>query len=263
MSPLEYVPTPPNKEGDFRISPSAFADFVSYPHRWYTSQVLGEKGFQYSTSTVIGTCVHYCAEQIAKEIPVDTKVINEYIDSLEIHEDYDPEVVKSSYIAMAETLVNDYVNENSFLYVEHAVVSEIAEGFCVAGKADAIQGDETDAMLVDYKTYNSKSKPKSIPAAYRYQLLVYAYALRKMGIIVNRIRLVYVNRNIDGGISDKTGKPLKSYPPELTILTETIEDEDIEFIKSMLDLAVDSVNAAKAHPELTHVIFHDPRLKVA
>lgn len=262
MSPLEYVPTKTKNEGDFRISPSAFAEFITHPYKWYRSQVLEEKEFQYSTSTVIGTCVHYCAEQIAKDIPVDVKVINEYIDSLERHEDYDPQVVKDSYIAMAETLVNDYVNENSFLHVEHAVVSEVSKGFCIAGQADAIQGTPEDAMLVDYKTYNSKTKPKSIPIHYRYQLLVYAYGLSKMGIKVNRIRLVFVNRHIDGGVSEKTGRPLKSYPPEITVLTEVIEDDSLVFIKSMLDLAVESVEAAKKHPELTHVIFHDPRLKV-
>ena len=72
---------------------------------------------------------------------------------------------------------------------------------------------------------------------------------------------MYINRQIDGGISDKTGKPLKSYPPEVTVLTETITQEDLDFIGSLLELCVDTVEASKLHPELTHVIFHDPRLR--
>ena len=44
---------------------------------------------------------------------------------------------------------------------------------------------------------------------YKYQLLCYAYIYTKQGVDIDRIRLVYVNRPIAGGISEKTGKPLK------------------------------------------------------
>jgi len=116
-------------------------------------------------------------------------------------------------------------------------------------------------MVVDYKTYNSKTAPKTIPSHYKYQLLVYVWVLLKKGYNPTRIRLVYINRNIDGGVSDKTGKPLKSYPPTTTVLTEVITQEDIDFIDGLLNLAVDSIEAWKKYPELVHVIFHDPRLK--
>ena len=70
-----------------------------------------------------------------------------------------------------------------------------------------------------------------------------------------------MNRNIDGGMSEKTGKPLKSYPPEVTVLVESITEEDIEFIDGLLDLCADSVLAGQEFPELLHVIWNDPRLK--
>lgn len=260
-SPLSYKPTEV-PEGHFRISPSRFSEFVSKPYQWYREVVLGEDGFNYSTASVIGTCVHWCAEQIAKKMPVEKSVINEYIRSLEDHEDYDKAVVEEAYLPMAETLVNDYVLENQFLAVEMPVVANIRDKYSVAGTLDALQGDKQDCMVSDYKSYNSKTKPKAIPMHYRYQLLVYAWALIKNGYNVTRIRLIYVNRHIDGGISEKTGKPLKSYPPEVTVLTEQITQEDIDFIDGLLNLCVDSVEAAEKHPELRHVIFHDPRLKV-
>lgn len=262
-SPLDYVSAPLAEGCHFKISPSAFPQFVSYPHNWYRTEVADGEGFSHNTSSVIGTCVHYIAEQVSIGEHPDKKVIEDYIDSWEVTDDYDPEVVKAQYVLMAETLINYYVMEHNFLEVEKSYSSEIKNGFCVSGTFDRLEGTKEDTLLVDYKTYNSKTKPKTIPASYRYQLLTYAWMLKSHGYNVKRIRLVYVNRNIDGGVSEKTGKPLKSYPPEVTILTETIEESDLEFIKGLLELAVDSVEAAKAHPELLHVIFHDPRLKIS
>ncbi len=262
-NPLEYVPTPIPEGGLMNFSPSQFAKFIQAPHNWYRSEVMKEEGFSHNTSSVIGTCVHYCAEQVANGEMVDTNIIEEYVRSLEVHEDYDPEVVLAHYTAMAERLVNDYVLQNldNFLEVESTHQTDLKSGYYVGGKLDVIQGVKTDCMPVDYKTYNSKTKPKAIPQHYKYQLLVYAFILKQLGYNPERIRLVYVNRHIEGEISEKTGKKLKSYPPEVTVLTETITQEDFDFIEGLLDLAVDSVEAAKAHPELLHVIFHDPRLK--
>lgn len=260
-NPLAYVPAPIPEDCHFKFSPSAFAKFITTPHSWYRSEVLGEDDFSHNTSTVLGTIVHYCAEMVSTNQDVDTVLIDDYIDSLEIHDEYDPDVVRHHYVAMAEELVNSYVLEHSCAEAEMQVAAEVRDGYAAAGTIDRIEGSKQDCMIVDYKTYNSKTKPKALAQHYKYQLMVYAWILSRLGWNVTRIRLVYINRNIDGGISEKTGKPLKSYPPEVTVLTETITTEDFDFIYSLLDLAVDSCEAAKEHPELTHVIFHDPRLK--
>lgn len=260
-NPLAYVPAEVPDDCVFKISPSAFSKFIDSPHSWYASEVLGNKEFSHNTSTVIGTIVHYCAEMVARQEEVNIGDIEEYINSFEIHEDYDPVEVRLQYPSMAETLVNDYVLQHEFLEVETQHVVELIDKFYAGGTLDRLEGIKEDCMIVDYKSYNSKTKPKVIPSHYRYQLLVYAYILRILGYIPNRIRLVYINRNIDGGISEKTGKPLKSYPPEVTELTETITEEDFDFIEGLLKLSVDSIKATQKHPELTHVIWHDPRLK--
>lgn len=247
----------------FKISPSQFSKFIDSPHVWYREAILKEVGFTHSTSSVLGTVVHYCAEQVAKGEEVNKKEIEEYVYSHEITDDFDPDVVIHQYPGMAMCLVNDYVlqNVNNYLEVESQHYALVRDRFYAGGTLDVLQGTKDDCMIVDYKTYNSKTTPRSIPAYYKYQLLVYAFILIKNGYNVTRIRLVYVNRNIDGGVSEKTGKPLKSYPPQVTVLTEVITAEDIEFISSLLHLCVDTVRAGDEYPELRHVIYHDPRLR--
>jgi len=261
-NPLIYTPATVPDDAVFKISPSSFAKFIQEPHNWYQSEVLKKNPFTHNTSTVIGTIVHYCAEMVAQGEVVDTNIIDEYIDMLDIHDDYDPAIVRMQYPMMAECLVNYYVLEHEFLEVETQHMIELIDKYFAGGTIDRLEGTKEDCMIVDYKTYNSKTKPRAIPAYYKYQLLVYAYILRRLDYNVTRIRLVYVNRNIDGGTSEKTGKPLKSYPPEVTELTEMITEEDFDFIEGLLELAVDSIKATKKHPELTHIIWHDPRLRV-
>ena len=245
------------------ISPSSFSTFVERKHLWYRQNVLGLDKFEGSTSSVLGTIVHGVAAAIAQEKPVDRDSILEYVGDNEHLEDFSSEAVLSNYSAMSEALVNGYVLPNMHNYLETETVhcASLGDGVYVSGTLDVLEGEKDDCCITDYKTYNSKSKPRVIPQGYRYQLLVYAYMLSKTGYKPTRIKLVYVNRNIDGGISEKTGKPLKSYPPEITELVEEITSEDLEFIEGLLYLCKDSVEASKKYPELSHVIWNDPRLK--
>lgn len=263
MNKLDYTTPALPKGAKLKISPSSFAKFIQQPHNWYRSQVLNEDPFTHSTSTVIGTIVHYCAEMVSKGEMVDKKEIEAYIDQFDLHDDYDPAVVRHQYPMMAEELVNSYVLEHDMIEAETQHLLDIGDGYYAGGTLDRLEGEIKECMIVDYKTHNSKTKPKTIPAHYKYQLLVYASVLSHKGYTPTRIRLVYVNRNIDGGVSEKTGKPLKSYPPEVTIVTETITQEDIDFIESQMELCVDSMEATAKYPELTAVIWHDPRLKAA
>ena len=260
---LDYVPSAVPEGCKVRISPSSFGTFIERPWAWYRQQVLGLDKFQYSTSSVIGTIVHYVAEQVALDVEVDEAEIEAYIEQHEENEDYCRDTVRLNWYAMASELVNTYTlpNQGNILEVEQMVCSEVAGGIFGAGTFDLLEGTKEDCMLVDYKSYNSKTKPKTITSLYRYQLLVYVWILRKLGYNVTRIRLVFINRNIDGGISEKTNKPLKSYPPEVTVLTETILPADEEFIESQLQLCTETLEASEKHPELRHVIWHDMRNK--
>ena len=151
-NPLVYTTPEIPEGGKFKISPSSFAKFIESPHIWYRSQVLKEDEFTHSTSTVIGTIVHYCAEMVSKEEMVDQKVIDEYIDMLEINDNYDPNAVRQHYPAMAECLVNYYVLERDMLEAETKHIVDIGKGYFVGGTIDRLEGDKSDCMLVDYNT---------------------------------------------------------------------------------------------------------------
>lgn len=258
---LDYVSTPIPDYGVFKISPSSFSKFVERPHQWYREEVLKEDKFTYNTASVLGSIVHYCAEQVAKDKEVDLDEIEKYIDKHKVNDDYNPHIVRDQYRNMAECLVNNYTLGREFLEVEKQVCTELKDGVFAAGTLDILEGEKSDCLLGDYKTYSSKTKPKVIAQNYKYQLLVYAWILKQLGYNVTRVRLIYINRHIEGEISEKTGKQMKSYPPEVTVLTETIDQSDLDFIESLMHLAVDSIQASSNHPELTHVIWHDPRLK--
>lgn len=267
MNPLEYdhkkeyLP----KDCKINISPSGFAKFIARKHQWYREVILKEDGFMGSTSSVLGTVVHYIAECVGTEVDVDMEAIEEYVESNKGLEDFSADTVNENYEMMATELVNSYVlpNMGNYLEVESVFMASLGNGIYTSGKLDVLEGTKEDCCVVDYKTYSSKSTPKSIPMDYKYQLLVYVFLLIKNGYNPTRIKLVYINRNIDGGLSEKTGKPLKSYPPKVTVLVEEITSGDIEFITGLLELCRDTVQASEEYPELRHVIWADPRLKQA
>lgn len=261
-NPLAYEVTPMPEDGVLKISPSRFAEFIQQSHNWYRSEILKVDVFTGNTASVLGTVVHYCAKMVALKEDVDKKAIYEYVETYEKSDVYDAVIIHNHFTEMAERLVNDYVLDREFLEIETSHIVELKNGYYVGGTIDILEGTKNDCMIGDYKTYSSKTKPKVFPMNYKYQLLVYAYILLKLGYNPTRMRLIYINRHIEGEISEKTNKRMKSYPPEVTVLTETITDDDIAFIESLLFLCVDSCIATLKHPELTHLIWHDPRLKV-
>lgn len=265
MTKLDYVKTAKPYEGATVFSPSKFHKFIEKPHQWYREEILGEDdGFDGNTSSVIGTIVHYIADCVAKDVPVEKSEIDNYINSKEPSEEYDPDTVRAEYPSVAEALINGYVLERrrNYLASELRLLADIGNDCFLGGTIDVIEGTSRDCMITDYKTYNSSTKPKTIPSYYKYQLLSYAAIAIANNYTVTRLRLVYVNRPITGEYSPKTGKQFKSYPSEVTVLTEELNEEDLNFIYSMVNLAVDSLEATKKYPELTHVIWHDSRLKL-
>lgn len=261
---LTYTKSPKPYPEAFVFSPSKFSLFIERPHQFYREQVLGESGFTGNTSSVLGTIVHAIAVAVARDEPIDKVEIERYIASKEPSEDYDPDAVRREYREVAEALVNGYVLENrrNYLATEIALQAHVCKDYFLGGSIDVLEGTSQDTMVVDYKTYSGTTKPKSIPNHYKYQLLIYAAIAIANNYNVTRIRLVYVNRPIVGEISPKTGKQFKSYLSEVTELTEMLTEEDMAFIYSMIHLAVDSLEATKKHPELTHVIWHDSRLAI-
>lgn len=248
----------------FRISPSSIGSFFNYPVKWYKDYLLGQKEFTASTSTVLGTVVHAFAEAYAKGITLSREDADEYILQSARSQPVtsDPiliEAIHSAYPDMAMTLVNDYIRYNKPTSVEDQIYAKVLDDIYVGGSCDNRTGD----TVVDYKSYNSATEPKSIPFDYKIQTLAYAWIYRQMDIDINRIRLVYVNRPIDTrSISEKTGKPIgKVTPPRVTVLTEMITPDDWDLINQTLLLIAESVQLVRQHPEYAHIIFKSYRLK--
>lgn len=258
----------------FRIGASSFSTFVEKPWRWYKEQVLNLDGFEGNTSSVIGTICHVAAERVAKQLDFTKEHVEEFLTTID-NPEVDKDEVRNSYPEMAKALVNSYVlaKKPSMYEVEPFLELDLGDGISAGGSIDRVEAVSWDTSktennkykpisvrICDYKTYNSKTKPKQIPQHYKYQLLVYAYVYNKIkGIPVEEVRLIYVNRPIDGGFSEKTGKPLKSYPSEVTVLTEQISQSDLDFIESLIYLAKEKLLATEKYPELSHLLWHAPK----
>ena len=254
------------KEGDFRISASGISRYFSQTNAWYRENLMGESGFISSTSSVLGTCVHYVAEVFAKTgdfTVADKDEISKYILKhtdpayTEYNEEVDADIINHQYKLMAQNIVNEYLSMNIPDQVEPFVTEEILPGIHVGGSIDNITGD----VICDYKTTSLAKLPDSIKFDYRLQLLTYAWIIRKKGTQINRIRLIYVNRDKPGLMSEKTGKQLKSYPSEVKVITENITDKDIDYIDGIIRVIAASVQRWNTVPEDHYLLAQDWRLK--
>ena len=307
-------------EGAFGVSPSSISKFMESPHIWYREMILGEKQFDQSTSTILGTLTHYCAEQYAKHSEVnyieiykyiiknvclepeeafellssitketfDEEAVVDWIENSALNPDFNVEAILSEWRPMGQALIDHIIKEGLPSEVEPLVKAEIQPGYWAAGSIDAIKGvtflkgdtqismDEYltlrqedpslvtckgSGTIVDYKTTSTKTPKDYIPMAYKYQLLTYAWICKQNGIPIDRIQITWITRHDVNRISEKTGKPIKSYPATVTTVPEQITDSDFDFIESILSMIVDTVKAGKDYPELLHVLFKDPRLK--
>jgi len=248
----------------FKISPSGIGRFFSFPSIWYRDNVLGEKSFTASTSTVLGTIVHAAAQSYVEKIPFTREMVEEYITEMArsqpLTEDaIQLDTIRNAYPDMAMILINDYIRHNPPTEVEKSLWCPILDDIYIGGTCD----NRTQDTIIDYKSYSSATEPTKISFDYKIQALAYAFMFRYNGIPINRIRLVYVNRPIDGRyISEKTGKECgKLTPPRVTVLTEVITEDDWKMITDTLTLMAESIQAVRSHPELTHIIFKSMSLK--
>lgn len=243
-------------DGDFRISPSMVSKFNDKKWEWYASQVIGEDTFKDNKSTILGTCIHKVAEEWIKNgnFPLG---LTEYIDSFNELELSEKEFIKSQLEPMGNALI-DYLSFFGTPEIsEETIKYEIMPHIWVAGTVDA----KIDDCIVDFKTTSIQTVQEKMPNNYKWQLLTYAWIYKKLGIEINKIRIVWVTQNRVGEISQKTGKPLKDYYSMAYPITEEITEEDMRFIDDYLHLIAETYQMAKDKPELTYLLFADYRLK--
>jgi len=281
---LDYIPgssiVPPDV---FTISPSSLGKFFDEPHTWYREHVLGERSFDQTTSTCLGTIVHFCGEDFIFSGKVDRTEIYRYLYSVVCpsnspelpstepemlavlnqykHATIDIQHILDQYRPMGNALL-DYIRKlpkHIAPISEEMVATEVIPGYWLAGSCDLRLG----VNIYDYKTTSALSAPSSITYGYRLQLLAYAYALIKSGHPISTASIIWVTTNQVNRTSPETGKPMKDYPATCSVSKSiTIDEQSLEFIESILKLVAETVQFVQANPDKAYIAFRDYRLKL-
>lgn len=241
--------------GAFRISASQLSKFFDRTSEWYHENLLGEEGFTGNTATHLGTVVHAGIEMYVTEGEVNWTALEEYIHSIE-----DPEVDVYHILNQFEPMISavlPFVDTHMPTEVEKFVFQEILPGIGAGGSIDALRGD----TIMDWKTTSAKTPPTRFSRNYWFQQMTYAWVLKQQGINIRYLKLVYITQNETGRVSEKTGKPLKDYPSEYSVVTEEVTQDGLDLIESCLKLVAESVQTFKDKPELRHLLAQDMRLK--
>jgi len=222
-------------EGSFKISPSGVEKFFSDKTTWYRENLLGEaKKFTGSTSTVLGTCVHACAEVVATALrnkePHNSAVladaVDAYISKYDGDEEYDTQHIRDMWRNMSEALIKDYVLQANTIATEDFILHELLPGIYVGGTYDAITStvpfddlyNPVGQLTVrDYKT--ASTKPSSFSYAYKLQALTYCYILHQKGIKVSHFCFRFHSTVALRAHPSKTTGHACHHPQRTTVIT--------------------------------------------
>lgn len=230
-------------EGKIRISPSSFYLLFDNPAKWYKQATSMDKNIP-NTNMVLGTLIHNRIEQFFKGI--DISIQEEYayrqsfannveVDDWEIEEKLEPMwVVLLDYFSTTEDIPVE---------VEQQLIYEPKSDNCYISGTYDYRSEDT---IGDYKTTNTKQT--CIKTHHKLQLLVYAYLLRRNGIQIENIEVVYI-------VKPKQLKT-KYNCPIVQVFREPIEQEDMDFIINQLKMLVTRIDMCKANPELIDILFY-------
>ena len=273
MNKLDYEYDNQTIPGTFRISASQISNFFDFTNNWYRKNLLGEDvGFKGSTSSVAGTCIHWAAENYIKDNLQLTQEANDemyaYIDeqAQKFPDLVNPDQCREIMTPMWRSL-REFLQLNPGGLVEPFLEVEILPGVTTGGSIDRlyIPGDTTiytsldqlsgkTVIIQDWKTTSTKyASDKSITQSamtknYEWQLLVYAYVLKKAyNINTQAIQDIFITREYEGEISDK-GKRGKAYPSMVVPITKPVTPESLEFIESIINIVAHSVQSFVLNP---------------
>ena len=250
----------------YKISPSNLYKFNSERRtEWFLEQIAKFHNPDTNEYFLLGTVVHRAAEMYIKNRRIDYESLHSIIDIAEQPANpearFDKEYLKTQIAPMANTIIKYMTNYSIPNKSEVSLKTLIAPDIYVAGTYDALDQNDGNNILIDFKTTSQKSEIKKISEAYRLQLLTYAYILSKNDVHIDVGRIVYISRNEIGRISEKTGKPMKDYPSEYTVIDMPIENKDIAEIEKYLHLIADTIDLYRNNPQLAYILFCDPELK--
>ena len=271
--------SPPVNPDNFRIQASAIYNYFSSTSRWY-SEKLGDGSpiLTPSTSTVLGVCLHWCADCYTKDGEITKENQQEAYAYIEEQAELNPEVMVDEVRKHLTPMWNNLkttIQNYPLSISEPSVAIEILPNITVGGSIDGIRCVDGSigyksleemrgkrVTLVDWKTYGGLTAPTKMPKAYEWQLLVYAYVLKKQyDITVVQITNTFITRNnINRPSPTNPQKMLKDYPTKISDVSQPISDEDLEFIESIINLVAHSVQAYRQNPTLQYLLAQDFRL---
>lgn len=243
--------------GAFRISPSQASLFFDKTSEWWRSHLLKEDpSFMGSSFSELGNCVHTAAEMYVDTGRYTSEDIDAYINSLD--NTYDKDFIKLQYPAMADALISQFLQFNIPSHTEHFLWKEVLPNIGVGGSIDHI--DVKNKVLRDYKTTNSLTPPDKFSRNYYFQQMLYWWLCKQNGIHITQLELIFITTNQVGRISDKTMKPLKDYPSNVTVVTHVVTEHDMNLIESIIDLIANSVQLWNTTPSIRWALAQDWRL---
>lgn len=273
LNKLDYEYDNQTIPGTFRISASQISNFFDFTNNWYRKNLLGEDvGFKGSTSSVAGTCIHWAAENYIKDGQLTQENKDEMYAYINEQAEKFPDLVNPDQCREIMTpmwrSLREFINDNPGGLVEPFLEIEILPGITVGGSIDRlyIPGDTTiytsleqlrgkTVIIQDWKTTSTKyASDKSITQSamsknYEWQLLVYAYVLKKAyNINTQAIQDIFITREYEGEISEKTGKRGKAYPSMVVPIGKPVHPEDLDFIESIINIVANSVQSFVLNP---------------
>ena len=253
-------------EGHFRIQPSSFADFFSSTAMWFREKVYDEAGFEGSTSTVLGTCVHFYAADMHENGYVDVAEIEKYIEECaETMPDLDVDRIREQYPIMGATVLSWY-SSHEVEESEEFLAEELLPGIWVGGSIDALEKlYDGSYEVVDYKTTSDLTAPKKITNKYDVQLKCYAWLYSKKGYNITSRKIVYITNNqVNRYGKDKAdgsrGNKLPDKPSVHSEIRKEVTEETLEQIEGMLYLAAKILQEFAKAPYLRPLLAQDFRL---
>jgi len=254
---LDYYTKHMESANDIKLSPSSVVTLLYNGAGWYNQAILKENAFDGNTKTVKGTAVHYMAEQYMNNKVVteeDHKEIEKYIDNFKYNLKVDIDEVKAEYKTMGEVLIDEYLsNEQNYPSVSEEYVEIKLDKpmpntgrLYIGGSVDRYSFEKR--FIEDYKT--TESKKNKIDPEHFIQALFYAYILEEVyqkPSVFTEVRITYIQ------------KPLKTIGARVYPLKQRIKDEDIVYVKSLIENVKLSLDVSIERPELIPCLFrHNP-----
>lgn len=231
----------------FTLSPSSITQFMDNPKGWSDRYIDKVSSFEGNTNTVFGTVLHAGIEQHFRGVSLTRSDVIEYLDRQMCELD-------RSYIldCWGETLDVLKANTTKPDIMEYEVLTHL-DYISVGGTVDY----RRHKTIGDYKTCGSI---KQDIGEYKYQLLTYAWIERQLGVDIDSLEVVYIQRPNRGYISEKTGKVIGIKPAKVETIRYEITDTDMEEIKELL-LSVDStIELVHRLPSLKSILFRENKL---